>query len=97
MLKPDSQWVQGRTYYFSIIVKERNSDSVKYSYYCTVKISGEAIEKDDTIKWTNVGFNLVMSSFDEGYVYFNNSEGVNTQYLARNDGENFREMFEFGL
>ena len=38
-----------------------------------------------------------MSSFDEGYVYFNNSEGVNTQYLARNDGENFREMFEFGL
>ena len=76
--KPDSQWAAGRTYYFIIVLKESNSESVKYSYWCTVKITGEAIERDDRIQWTEVFYSLHMSSFDEGYVYFNNSEGVNT-------------------
>ena len=70
--------VAGRTYYFTIIVKESYSEILKYSYYCTVKITGEAIERDDRIQWTEVFYSLHMSSFYEGYVYFNNSEGVNT-------------------
>ena len=40
-LKPASKWVAGRTYYFTIVVKESNSDSVSYSFYCTVRITGE--------------------------------------------------------
>ena len=48
-LKPDSQWVQGRNYYYTIVVKESNSDSVKYSFYCTVKITGEPVELNTTI------------------------------------------------
>jgi hypothetical protein len=65
-LKPDSIWVQGRTYYYTIIVKETNSLSVKYSFYCTVKITGETIEKNDTINFTDLYFNLTNNFDDEG-------------------------------
>ena len=41
---PDSELYQGYTYYFTIVVKEKNSDSVLYPYYCVVYISGEPIE-----------------------------------------------------
>ena len=80
-LKPDSQWVQGRTYYFTIIVKERNSDSVKYSFYCTVKITGEAIEKDDTINWTDIYYNITeIDDFGNGTLKF--SEPINMTFLS---------------
>ena len=38
---PNSIAQTGRTFYFTLVVKETNSDSVKYSYYCTVRINGE--------------------------------------------------------
>ena len=41
---PHSIWYQGLTYYFIILVKETNSDTVFYSYYCTVKMSGVKID-----------------------------------------------------
>lgn len=37
----------GRTYYFTIVVKEKNSDSVKYSFYATVRVEGEILDTDD--------------------------------------------------
>lgn len=40
-LKPDSKIYAGRTYYFTIVVKEKNSDSVQYSFYATVKVTGD--------------------------------------------------------
>ena len=46
-LKPDSKKYMGRTYYFTIVVKEKNSDSVKYSFYATVRIEGEILDTDD--------------------------------------------------
>lgn len=41
-LKPNSKIYGGKTYYFTIVVKEKNSDSVKYSFYATVRV--EAVE-----------------------------------------------------
>ena len=41
MLAPDSKIYSGRTYYFTIVVKETNSDSVKYQFYATVRVKGE--------------------------------------------------------
>lgn len=38
---PHSIWYQGKTYYFKIIVKEKNSDTQQYPYYCTVKVTGD--------------------------------------------------------
>jgi hypothetical protein len=46
-LKPDSKVYAGRTYYFTIVVKEQNSDSVKYSFYATVRVEGEIIDAPD--------------------------------------------------
>jgi|Transcript_42353 hypothetical protein len=41
---PDSKKYGGRTYYFTIVVKEKNSDSVKYSFYATVRVTGNSTE-----------------------------------------------------
>jgi len=41
---PHSIWYRGRTYYFTIVVKEMHSDSIFYTYYCTVKIAGEILD-----------------------------------------------------
>ena len=97
-LKPDSQWVQGRTYYFTIIVKERNSDSVKYSFYCTVKVTGEPIEKDDSINWTDIYYNITeIDDFGNGVLKF--SHPINMTFLKEIDETqepklpNFHHMF----
>lgn len=45
-LKPDSKVYAGRTYYFTIVVKEKNSDSVKYSFYATVRVEGDQNDPD---------------------------------------------------
>ena len=37
-LKPNSKVYAGKTYYFTIVVKEKNSDTVKYSFYATVRV-----------------------------------------------------------
>lgn len=46
-MKPDSKIYAGRTYYFTIVVKEKNSDSVKYSFYATVRVEGEINDATD--------------------------------------------------
>jgi len=46
-LKPDSKVYAGRTYYFTIVVKEKNSDSVKYSFYATVRVTGDIQDETD--------------------------------------------------
>jgi len=42
---PDSKKYAGRTYYFTIVVKEKHSDSVKYSFYATVRVTGDSTEQ----------------------------------------------------
>jgi hypothetical protein len=39
--RPVDKWSEGHTYFFQIVIKESNSDSVLYKYYCTVKILGD--------------------------------------------------------
>jgi hypothetical protein len=43
---PHSIWYQGHTYYFVIVVKEQNSDSVLYPYYCTVQMLGTQVDPE---------------------------------------------------
>jgi len=56
--RPDSVWYQGQTYYFSIVVKEKNSDTVLYPYYCTVKITGKVIDPMTYLNFTDLDFKL---------------------------------------
>lgn len=89
-LKPDSEWVQGRTYYYTIIVKESNSDSVKYSFYCTVKITGEPVEKNDTIDYTVVNYTInYIDDEGNGSIFF--TEPIDMEWLSQ-DGR-FFDMF----
>lgn len=41
---PNSTKYQGRTYYFSVVLKEKNSDFMMNIYYMTVKINGDPVD-----------------------------------------------------
>jgi len=47
VFRPDSEWYNGQKYYFTIVVKEKNSDVVMYPYYCTVEVNGTIIKPID--------------------------------------------------
>jgi len=88
IMRPDSTEYSGRTYYFTIIVKEKNSDSVKYPYYCTVKMEGEIIEVDNSINYTDI--NYTINYIDEkstGSMYF--TSPINMTFME----EKFFSMF----
>ena len=41
-LDPGSQEsFAGKTYYFTVVIKEKNSDFVKKDYQCTVRVTGD--------------------------------------------------------
>jgi len=89
IFRPDSIWYQSYTYYFQIVVKEKNSDSVLYPYFCDVKVLGNEIDPDDYLNFTDIYFN--MTSVDR------NSRGtfswttpVNLTFVA----ENWDALFE---
>lgn len=46
-MKPDNLLYQGRTYYFSVVLKEKNSDFMQNIYYMTIKINGDPIDPED--------------------------------------------------
>jgi hypothetical protein len=55
---PHSEWYQGITYYFIIVVKETNSDTVMYPYYCTVKMSGVKLDPEEALNFTDLSFDM---------------------------------------
>lgn len=46
-MKPNSTRYQGRTYYFSVVLKEKNSDFMVNINYITVKIAGDIVDDDE--------------------------------------------------
>lgn len=46
-MNPNNLLFQGRTYYFSVVLKEQNSDFMMNIYYMTIKINGDPIDPDD--------------------------------------------------
>lgn len=49
-LNPDSKIYADKTFYFTIVVKEKNSDSVKYQFYATVRVEGTGVPADE-VAW----------------------------------------------
>lgn len=87
--RPIDFWTSGRTYYFSIVIKEKNSASVLYSYYCTVNMLGDKYVKDDTIYWVDVNYTILeINDKSQGAIWF--TEPVNMTYLKLG---NFYRMF----
>lgn len=44
-MNPDSKLYNGKTYYFSVVLKEKNSDYMMNIYYMTIKMSGEIYDE----------------------------------------------------
>jgi hypothetical protein len=75
--------VQGRTYYFSIVVKEKNSDSVKYPYFCTIKVKGEIVEDtSNKFNYTDISYSINWLYNYRGSIKF--SHPVNMTWLEDN-------------
>lgn len=86
---PHSIWYQGKTYYFRIVVKEKNSDSVSYPYYCTVKISGVKIDPEEYFNFTDIQFSMgPINRYGQGTVIWNHP--VNLTFVQ----EHWSEMFD---
>jgi hypothetical protein len=56
--RPVSNYTSGQTYYFTIVVGEKNAKSVFYPYYCTLKMNGPIILPNLTINWTNITYKI---------------------------------------
>ena len=92
ILRPNSTFVEGRTFYFTIVVKEKNSDTVLYPYYCTVKINGNITDMDEFNRIDYIDINYTINYIDEfskGSMKF--TEKVNMTWMS----ENFFDMFKF--
>jgi hypothetical protein len=71
------------------VIKEKNSDSVLYSYYATLKMLGDILVRDDTIYWVEVNYTITeVNDKSQGVLKF--SEPVNMAYLR----DNWRNMFK---
>ena len=85
---PVNTFDQGKIFYFTTIVKERDSDTILYPYYCTVKLSGETWEflKNEVV--LDIVYNITEINKDStGVLEF--SRPINMVWLE----ENFYDMF----
>lgn len=86
---PHSIWYQGKTYYFRIVVKEKNSNTVSYPYYCTVKISGVKIDPEEYFNFTDVTFSMgPINRYGQGTVIW--SHPINLTFVE----QHWNEMFD---
>lgn len=46
IFRPEDQWDKGKSFYFQMVLKEKDSDFIdnRYSYFCTVKMMGEELK-----------------------------------------------------
>jgi len=85
---PHSIWYQGKTYYFRIVVKEKNSDTQQYPYYCTVKISGNIVDPEEYLNFTDITFSMgTVDRYGRGQLKWDNK--VNLTFVK----EHFFDMF----
>lgn len=89
IFRPNSIWFQGQTYYFSIVVKEKNSDTMMYPHYCTVKIEGEIIDPFEYLNFTDLEYRMTpVNRNSTGTLIWNNP--VNLTFVK----ENWDTMFD---
>lgn len=75
-LYPNSTQVQGQSFYFSIVVKETNSNTVMQPYFCTVKVGGEKIFVNNTINYTDVSYSINWINSHHASIKFNTDVNI---------------------
>lgn len=84
-----SIFLQGYTYRFEIVIKEKNSDVLKNVYKCEVAIAGEIIDKDSLYVYTDIKFRIsFLDRNSYGALEFNNP--VDTAFVR----DHFDELFQ---
>jgi len=89
IFRPESPWYTGQKYYFMIITKEKNSDTIQYPNFCSIKILGEKKTKENYVNFTDyeIGFGQSIDRHSKGFIKFSNE--VNTTFVK----ENFDVLF----
>jgi hypothetical protein len=64
LMTPNHLRYQGRTYYFSVVLKEKNSDTMMNVYYMTVKILGDPVDEDDLRPPNKTEVNMTITSLN---------------------------------
>lgn len=94
-MNPNNLLFQGRTYYFSVVLKENNSDFMMNIYYMTIKINGDPIDPDDLKppNKTEVSMQVTRLNYhSEGQLKF--SMGVNPWIFSNENKTLFWEVFD---
>lgn len=87
-MRPRDIYLAGHTFYFTIIVKEKNSESVMYPYYCTIKMNGEITEPDYSIDYKDVNYSVTHFDYHpNGSINF--TRPINLTFVK----ENFLDIF----
>ena len=83
-MNPTSRLFNGRTYYFSVVLKEKNSDFMMNTYYMTVKMSGDPVDEASEMEnATKISMTIPYLNYhSEGQFQFSNP--VNMKYLKEN-------------
>lgn len=88
-MKPNSTLYNGRTYYFSVVLKEMHSDYMMNIYYMTIKMSGDPVDEADLMaNATQIVISIPsLDMFSNGVLAF--SVPVNTSLIL----DNFDNIF----
>lgn len=94
IMTPNNLRYQGRTYYFSVVLKEKNSDTMMNVYYMTVKILGDPVDEDDLRPPNKTEVNITLVSLNyksQGQLKF--SMDINTGLFSKENKTRFNELF----
>jgi hypothetical protein len=92
IFRPDSIWYQGFEYRYKLVVKEKNSDTVFYEYFCDVTIQGDKIDKMEYLNFTDITYNMTeLDRYSSGSIIW--TTPVNLTFVK----ENWDSMFDVYL
>jgi hypothetical protein len=94
-MTPNNLLFQGRTYYFSVVLKEKNSDFMMNIYYMTIKINGDPIDPDDLKPPNKTEVAMTITSLNyksQGSINF--SMPIQTGLFSKANKTKFFELFD---
>ncbi len=94
-MTPNNLLFQGRTYYFSVVLKEKNSDFMMNVYYMTIKINGDPIDPDDLKPPNKTEVSMSITSLNyksQGSINF--SMPIQTSLFSKANKTKFFELFD---
>lgn len=95
-MRPNTTEYQGRTYYFSVVLKEKKSDYMMNIYYMTIKMSGDPVEPEEYVapNKTQVSMSITKLNYSSyGQITFT----MGVQQAVFEDMTLFRQVFDVSV